>query len=382
MEKKKLLFSCYGLGIGGIEKCLVNLVNKLDEEKYDIDALLMNPETDLKDQIVRNITFLESTKYIFNSEDSWQVKRKATMRIPQYYIFRIVNKLGIRPWMIFKKLHQEYDVAIAYSQNDFSPYYIIDKVKAKRKILWYHNGAYLKTEKNYARDKKYYSKFDYIVAVSAECKRNLEKYFPELKSKIIVIHNIVDEENIIKQAQESFDENIMEKQAHVIMTVGRMTKEKGPDLAVEVCEKLLQSGYQVKWYWIGDGNQSNLIKEKIREKGLERAFILLGNKTNPYKYMSKCDLYVQPSYYEAYCTTTNEARILSKIVVATDVGGMREQIINGETGFIVDINVESIYEKIKELIDNPVEKKKIQENLINQTYEFSNYIKEYEVIFE
>lgn len=98
--------------------------------------------------------------------------------------------------------------------------------------------------------------------------------------------------------------------------------------------------------------------------------------------MSKCDLYVQPSYYEAYCTTTNEARILSKIVVATDVGGMREQIINGETGFIVDINVESIYEKIKELIDNPVEKKKIQENLINQTYEFSNYIKEYEVIFE
>ena len=42
--KKSLLFVCYGLGIGGIEKCLVNLINALPEACYDVDLLVMNPE--------------------------------------------------------------------------------------------------------------------------------------------------------------------------------------------------------------------------------------------------------------------------------------------------------------------------------------------------
>ena len=53
---KKILFVCYGLGIGGIERCLVNLINELDSNLYDIDLLLLNPEYDLLDEITNEVT--------------------------------------------------------------------------------------------------------------------------------------------------------------------------------------------------------------------------------------------------------------------------------------------------------------------------------------
>ena len=49
--KKTILISCYGLGIGGIEKCLVNMINHLDMNKYSVDILLMNEVLYLKEQI-------------------------------------------------------------------------------------------------------------------------------------------------------------------------------------------------------------------------------------------------------------------------------------------------------------------------------------------
>ena len=73
---KKVLFVCYGLGIGGIEKCLVNLINVLPEEKFDIDILLMNPEFDLKDQIVRKVNFVDRYRYVMNTTDTMSEIRK------------------------------------------------------------------------------------------------------------------------------------------------------------------------------------------------------------------------------------------------------------------------------------------------------------------
>ena len=109
-------------------------------------------------------------------------------------------------WKTFRPLEKEYDIAIAYSQNDYSPYYVIDKVKAARKVLWYHNGAYEKTVKAYERDKKYYPQFDYIVAVSTDCAKVLDEMFCFESGKLIVLRNICDIESIVNQAEAFFPE--------------------------------------------------------------------------------------------------------------------------------------------------------------------------------
>ena len=140
-------------------------------------------------------------------------------------------------------------------------------------------------------------------------------------------------------------------------------------------------GYNIRWYWIGDGNQFDFLEKKIKEMNIQDKFYLLGNKINPYTYMKNCDIYVQPSYYEAYCTTTNEARILNKPIIATDVGGMRDQFIDGKTGILVETDKNAIFNAIKYLLDNKNHRLQLSLNLKNMEYKFDNYINEYDKLF-
>ena len=383
---KKILFVCYGLGIGGIERCLVNLINELDSNLYDIDLLLLNPEYDLLDEITNEVTLLDTFKYSINTENTYnhykQEKNvlKRINKISRYIIFRLINKYGQKPWKIFNKVEKQYDIAISYSQNGLTPYYVIDKVNATRKYLWYHNGDYEGTGKKYKLDLEYYSKFDNVVAVSTDCQKKLSQYFSDMQDKIIVMNNIVDTERIINLANSDADIEI-DKNSFSILTVGRLTKEKGGELAVNVCKKLVDSGFNIKWYWVGDGNQFGFLKELVNKLELGDVFYLLGNKKNPYVYMNQCDLYVQPSKYEAYCTTTNEARILNKPIITTDVGGMRDQFIDKETALIVNGEVDDIYKAVKSLIEDDKYRQKLILNLKQKNYEFDGYIKQYEKLF-
>lgn len=383
---KKILFVCYGLGIGGIERCLVNLINELDSNLYDIDLLLLNPEYDLLDEITNEVTLLNTFKYSMNTENTYnhykQEKNvlKRINKISRYIIFRLINKYGQKPWKIFNKVEKQYDIAISYSQNGLTPYYVIDKVNATRKYLWYHNGDYEGTGKKYKLDLEYYSKFDNVVAVSTDCQKKLSQYFSDMQDKIIVMNNIVDTERIINLANSDADIEI-DKNSFSILTVGRLTKEKGGELAVNVCKKLVDSGFNIKWYWVGDGNQFGFLKELVNKLELGDVFYLLGNKKNPYVYMNQCDLYVQPSKYEAYCTTTNEARILNKPIITTDVGGMRDQFIDKETALIVNGEVDDIYKAVKSLIEDDKYRQKLILNLKQKNYEFDGYIKQYEKLF-
>lgn len=101
----------------------------------------------------------------------------------------------------------------------------------------------------------------------------------------------------------------------------------------------------------------------IKENGLDDNFILLGNKSNPYPYLEECDIYVQTSYFEGYCTTTNEARILGKPIITTDVSGAREQFINYENGIIVPIDEIEVYKAVVELLDDNKLRDKLSNNL-------------------
>lgn len=384
---KKILFVCYGLGVGGIEKCLVNLINKLDKGKYCIDILPLNPEYELKNQIIGEINILDTFQYSFNTTTPFKTFIKENIfifkckKIFKYFLFRIYNKLNLKPWLLFKAIDKKYDIAIAYSQNSFSPYYVIDKIKANKKYLWYHNGSYNKDKKNYKLDKLYYSKFNNIIAVSQDCKNNLDKYFPEIKKNIIILSNVYNYKEIISKSKEKMKVKFDNKCLNVV-TVGRLTKEKGADLAVKTCYQLIKQGYHIHWYWIGDGNQFDVINNEVEKKNMIRHFTILGNDINPYSYMMNCDIYVQPSYYEAYCTTTIEARTLAKPIIVTDVGGMRDQFIDKKTCLIVPIDENEIFNAVKLLIENPNLRQELSENIRDLNFESNNDINEYDKFFE
>lgn len=381
--KKKILFSCYGLGIGGIEKCLVNLVNALPEDRYDVDVLLMNPEYDFRDQLRRPVRLLPMFDYVANVHETLPEiqKRGGILKNPglflRWCLFRLELKFGKKPWRWFRRLPEHYDVAVAYSQNDLSAYYVIDKVKADRKVFWYHNGAYERGGWQYERDSRYYPQFDYAVAVSTDCANVLRKKFDFAPGHLIVLRNICDAQTIRTRAEAFVPDTFRDGPVHIV-TVGRMTDEKGAPLALEACRMLREQGFDICWHWVGDGNRGDVIRSTIAEYGLQEHFILEGNQENPYPYIQKAQIYVQPSHYEAYSTTVTEARVLARPIVTTDVGGMRDQLTNGENGLIVPIDAEAIAEAVKRLLTDGELGSSFTKQLQNEDFSLKKSLEAYE----
>ena len=66
--KKKILFCCYGIGVGGIERCMINLLNAIDYTRYDIDLLPMNPEYGMLPNLKAKVNLLNPADYVMDTE--------------------------------------------------------------------------------------------------------------------------------------------------------------------------------------------------------------------------------------------------------------------------------------------------------------------------
>lgn len=382
----KILFVCYGLGIGGIEKCLVNLVNAMPEDKYDIDILLMNPEYELKDQIHRKVCYIDTFEYVMNTTDTMpEIKKRGGIGrnigwFLRYCLFRVANKKQKKAWRFFKPLQKKYDVAIAYSHHDFSKYYVIDRVTAKKKYIFYHDGIYKLDEIHKQRDREYFEFFDKIIAVSKCTAEMLSKVFPNVRDKIIVKYNIINKTEIQRMAREPVEMDLLELQPYIV-TVGRLVDQKQPLYAVELCKRLIEQGFDIHWIWVGDGNRKEQVLKQIEDYSLQDRFILAGNQNNPYPFVNHCSVYVQPSHDEAFCTTTNEARMLGKVIVATDCSGMDEQIIDGETGYIVQNDLDQLSDRITHLLNDSKLRGCMEENLLRKKSGMISFKEEYSELF-
>ena len=356
-KKKSILFVSFGLGIGGVEKCLVNLLNALPEDEYDIDVLLMNAQYDMKPQVQDHVNFLDEFSYVVL--DIRTILREMRNRggyfrhmdkLLRYTIYRIADKLNMKPWRVHGRLPKHYDIAVAYAHNGESIYYVMDRVKADRKVMWYHNSVYKKTGKDQERDQEYYPRFDYIVPVSQACKIELQKKLVLPEEKMVVLRNLCNADEIQEKAsaiQPEWGAGI-----HIV-TVGRLIESKGPELALEALESLRKKDWNIFWHWIGDGPYASIFREMIKEKAMEEFFLLEGNQNNPYPYILRGDIYVQPSWDEAYSTTVTEAKVLCRPMVVTDVGGMRDQLKDGENALIVAVNSEQITDAVECLLKQP-----------------------------
>lgn len=357
--KKRLLFVNGHLNIGGVERSLVDLLKAIDYDEYEVDLVLFEGLGDYIDEIPKtvNIKFYDLTntygaflKCIFNNLKNKKFKY-ALMRII-FNLQRVFNDNMLSLAKIFFYDLGTYDCAIAYREG-FCAEFVAYVINSRKKILWWHNGVY--EHKEYKANKKferYCSNFNYIVAVSNGCKDMILQHSNISSEKIIVIPNIIDHNSIHKKALKKIEGNLFNKDFINIVSIGRLSFEKSMINCVYTCKKLVDKGYKIKWYLIGDGPEYSNIYNEIEKNKLEESIILLGNKLNPYPYLSQCDIYVHPSTRESMSITIIEALSLYKPVVAAKSMGPSEFIINKKNGLMVEPNVEGLYEGILLLLNN------------------------------
>lgn len=362
--KKDILFIIPSLSAGGGEKSLINLLEQIDYKRYNVDLFALNKEGLFLDfvpsevNVIENSIDLEIFKLpLHKSIIKFLSKGKLQLTIDRIMFF-IKNKKKISiskreqyAWKYIRgaigSLDKNYDVAIGYLEKT-SNYICADCVQANKKIGWIHTD-YNKLEADKAFDDRYLSKLDYIVTVSEECGEVLKKEFNNIEKRVKVIKNIVSPSTIRKMSLENIDitKNDNEK---ILVSVGRLSHEKGFDIAVKACKILKDNGMKIKWILVGEGIERSLLEKLINENQLKDEFLLIGASSNPYKYLSKADIYVQPSRFEGKSIAMDEAKILNKPIVATNFSTVKDQITDKVDGIITEMNSKDLASGIEKLI--------------------------------
>lgn len=333
--KKKVLFLIHDLGQGGAEKVLVNLVNHMDREKYAITVVAL---------------FAGGVNEQFLSKDI-EYKTIFSRMIPGNSI--------LMKFFTPKQLHRffiksDYDIEISYLEGPSARIVSGCTNKKTKLVSWIHSEQALANIsvgfRNISEAKKCYESFDKTVFVAKKIKHTFCDTLA-FQGDSCVLYNTVESNAITEKANEAVD--IFREDEFKIVAVGSLKEIKGYNRLLHIVRKLVKEGYRIHLYILGIGPLQSQFEQYIKDNYLENNITLLGYQTNPYKYVSKCDLFVCSSYSEGFSTATTEALIVGTPVCTVDVSGMREMLgDNNEYGVVVDNSEEALYNGIKLLIDN------------------------------
>lgn len=383
---KKILFIMLSLYNGGAEKSLVNLLNELPPEKYEIDLLLFRPEGMFLQQVPANVKILETPhalKRLFgpiSKAGIYMIPKTlatfCTALAEKKYKYRRAYR-----WMRFyskyiAKLPQHYDVAIGYTSNEVM-YYLNEKVNADRKLVWVHND-YVAAGYPADYDRPHMHNMDGIVTISQSCKEILQQVFPEYADRIYDIPNITSSKMIRSRANEALPAEYTDGE-FTILSIGRLDGQKGFDMAIDAAAILKASGRKFSWFIMGSGELEKTLRAQIESLDLSDRIYLMGTRENPYPYIKHCDLLVQSSRYEGKSVVLDEAKILAVPILATNYPTVADQIADGEEGVIVAMNPQAIADGIERLMCDEASRKHMQEYLSAREYgnqqEITKYIK-------
>lgn len=398
---KKILFTCGAMTIGGVQKSLISLLNSIDKSKYNIYLLLQDIKGELVDDLPPHVIVLKGPEIISKptySKDKiiseiFEITFKNPSNLKKYFnaipsAIRYGSKHARQIfWDNIKseidlsdELNIGFDVAISYAGGiGIWNQLIIDKINAKKKICWIH-GDYSVFGTRTELEKGYMKKFDTLVAVSETAEKILLREIPELKGRTTVIHNIIDKGYIHDMADK---ENVYDNTYSGIrfISISRLDKGKGFDLAIRAFSRAIHDGYDLKWDIIGDGHEREVLFNLINKLGLSDRVHLLGKRLNPYPYLRGADVFIHPSKGEGKSMSVDEAKLMGKPILITEYPTVRDQIEDGITGKIVPISEEGIYRGIIEMALNSELRSNLTNNLKNFNID-TNSVEKYTSIIE
>lgn len=388
--KPRIFIAMHYMEIGGAETALVGLLNALDPARVDVDLFLYDHRGEMMQFIPEWVNLLpQIPKYSVLERPIVELVKRGFWGIAAARLWakclsqkaykrsgsKLENNGGLDKMSkcttpLLPKINPSvtYDLAISF----LTPHRIVaEKVKAKKKIAWIHTD-YTRVWVDAEEELKVWQKYDYVASISGDVTNTFLQVFPSLAPKIVEIENILSPKFVRKRAElEDTDKEFRQTDKISLLSIGRYSEQKNYDNVPDICKRLIgKTKLNIKWYIIGYGGDEALIRQKIKEAGMEEHVILLGKRINPYPYIKACDIYVQPSRYEGKSVTVREAQMLCKPVVVTNYPTAPSQIRSGIDGVIVPMDNEGCAHGLAEVIcDKP-----LQERIIAhlKTHDYGN----------
>lgn len=343
---------------GGVSKSMLSLLHTVDKVKYDIDLLVVNPVGVFMNQLPTGINVITDKRAsLFFSEFPHNI----VLLLRNGYWFAAFCRLlaGIisrfdRGWagLLMSKflpdLPDMYNLAVDYNGQQ-QLYYLIDKVKAEKKVSFFHSD-YAKWPYYYSVDKRYYHLADQVFTISEICVNSLKNYFQNAKNKISLFENISSPYLINSLANETIPETF---DSNVFVSIGHLSELKGTTLGIEAAKVLKDAGIVFKWIFIGYDTKDRDYKSLVSKLGLNDFILFLGIKPNPYPYLKIADIVVHTSTFEGKSIALDEAKIMCKPIVVTNFSTVNDQFTNRVNATIVEMSPNSIANAILDLIKTP-----------------------------
>lgn len=337
--KKKILFLIHDLGPGGAEKVLVNLVNNMDCEQFDITVMALFGGG-------VNGQFLKPHIRLVNC---FQKAIRGNS-----HLLKLLTPKQLHKWLIKEK----YDIEVSYLEGPSARIISGCPDAGTKLISWIHVEQHTKalaaqSFRSYEESRRCYEKFHQTVCVSEYVKRDFLSLYPRLQN-VQVLYNTNETAQILEQSREPVEPGIFREGEIKLCGVGKLMPIKGFDRIARIHKRLREDGLPVHTYILGEGSERQKIETYVKENNLEDTFTLLGYRTNPYKYVAGCDVFLCASTAEGFSTAATEALIVGTAVCTVEVSGMKEMLGEyDEFGIVTENNEEALYQGVKKLLTEP-----------------------------
>lgn len=391
--KKKILFYTSGIGLGGVEKVILEVLKEIDKSKFDIKlALQYENENLFENEIPKEVNYKYMLPQKIIDKSLYYRERKKNIFYKMLYSFMLSYEK-----YIIKKNYLEFskdrEIVIDFKSGDFLKLINLENGIDKKRICWLH-GEITKLNK-YEKRKKFLrenlNKCDKVVCICEDMKNGVIKEIPELEEKLEVIFNPFDIKKIKAKSNDyseiKADEKKLLENNYVIMVSRLELKMKDFNTLIKAFKIVNQKRKDIKLYLLGEGPDKEKIENIIKDENLQEHIKLLGVKKNPYPWIKNSKLLVHSSKSEGFGLVLVEALILKIIIVSTNCKvGPREILDSGKYGSLVEVgDYNAMAQEILELLqENSTKKEKYLSNIDEsiERFEKKNIIKQIERVLE
>lgn len=354
--KKKVLFVHDNLALGGVTKVLEDVLDVIDYSKFDVDLLILHYEDDMEVNINKNVNIIKGDaiyQYIDkNIVSIFREKNLVALLGKLWLVFLL--KTGLIKTAIKKSrkrmLNKKYDTEVAF--NDGFTEVFVANGDSDKKIAWFHIDISLYNDSDRYKKliKESLRKMDLGVGVSNKAAKSYQDIYGI--EKVCTIYNIIDSDSVKEKANQDIDINYDNSVTNLI-SVGRLCNAKNFERFVKAHKKLIDDGYKIHSYIVGDGPERVNLENLISSLSIKDSFTLLGRKENPYPYIKKSDLFVLSSLYEGFALVVYESLILGVPCISTDVADI-EKHLNGRYGSVTENSDQGLYFGLKKILDSDI----------------------------